>query len=334
MSALKPQNLNLLIVIVCYKAAELTIGCLRSLSGQIGDVPRAKVAVHENGSGPESVRQLQQAIESEGWSDWVMLSSSHLNRGFAGGNNVVLRQAMAWPAPPRCFLLLNADTIVRDGALKILWETARDHPEAGIVSPRIEWPDGRPQQTCYHDCSPLDEMLRAASTGPLSKLFGSRQIAMPVSDAPVEPEWTSFACVMIRQEVFEQIGLLDPGFFLYFDDADYCRRARRAGWKVLHWPDARVVHLRGRSNPLKSLAAQLRRRPQYWYQSRARYYAKFYGRGGLWAANVLWVIGRSVSVARELVGNKERHVCEREWQDIWTNWWNPMEMPVPEEISV
>ena len=87
MSDLKPQNLDLLIVIVCYKAADLTINCLRSLSGQIYDVPDAKGAVCENGTGPESVRQLEQAIESESWSDWVMLDSSHSNRGFAGGNN-------------------------------------------------------------------------------------------------------------------------------------------------------------------------------------------------------------------------------------------------------
>jgi len=76
MDELKPQNLDLLIVIVCYKAADLTIDCLRSLSGQIGDVPRAKVAVHENGSGPESVRQLEQVIESEGRSDWLMLEGT------------------------------------------------------------------------------------------------------------------------------------------------------------------------------------------------------------------------------------------------------------------
>ena len=327
MTSLDPQNLNLLIVIVCYKVADLTIDCLRSLSSQIADVPATKVAVCENGTGGDSVQQLAEAIEAEGWSDWVMLKPVSPNRGFAGGNNVVLQEAMRWPRPPRHFLLLNADTIVRAGALERLWRAAEGHPEAGILSPRLEWPDGTPQESCFRDRTPVDELLLAARTGPLSKLFGARESVLPVSDEPVEADWTSFACAMIRREVFEQIGVLDAGFYLYFDDSDFCRRARAAGWRVLHWPEARVVHLRGRSNPVKALSAQLMRPPRYWYASRARYYAKFYGRCGLWAANILWLIGRPISLARELLGNKERHICECEWLDIWINCWNPLKMP-------
>ena len=327
MISFETADANLLIVIVCYRVADLTIDCLRSLSSQIHDVPGTKVAVCENGTGPESVRQLQEAIDRNGWSDWVMLEAISPNRGYTGGNNVILRDAMAWPTPPKYFMLLNADTIVRPGAVKRLWGAAEDHPGAGIVSPRLEWPDGTAQESCFRDLAPIDEVLAAARTGPLSKLVGRRQTAIPVSEAPLEPAWTSFACALIRREVFEQIGLLDPGYYLYFDDTDFCRRARAAGWRLLHWREARVVHLRGRSNPVKSLSAQLKRRPRYWYSSRARYYAKFYGRLGLVAANILWLLGRSISLARELLGNKEPHVCQREWLDIWTNWWDPLKMP-------
>jgi len=284
----------------------------------------AKVAICENGTGEHSVRQIQAAIDGEGWREWALLKIIRPNRGFSGGNNAVLAEAMSLPEPPRFFLLLNADTILRPGALSSLLAAAEQHPEAGVISPRLEWPDGTPQQSCFRDRAPIYEFFSAARTGPLSRLSLRSEGTLPVSDLPIEVDWTSFACALIRREVFEHIGLLDEGFFLYFDDPDFCRRARDIGWKVLHWPQARVVHLRGRSNPVKSLSAQRKRPPRYWYESRARYYAKYHGRTGLWAANLFWWLGRLISLGRELMGNKKPHTCQREWLDIWANWWNPV----------
>jgi len=150
---------------------------------------------------------------------------------------------------------------------------------------------------------------------------------MPVSEEPFEPEWAGFPCALIRREVIEEIGPMDEGYFLYFDDVDYCRRARRAGWRVLYWPEARVAHLGGASNPLVATAAERKRKPIYYYESRARYFAKFYGRAGLWAANLLWMTGRMISLAREVIGNKKPYTSEKEWWDNWTNWLDPFRPP-------
>ncbi len=319
--------LDLLIVIVCYRAADLTIDCLRSLAPETRALSGVRVAVCENGTGGDSRQQIADAIQREGWHDWVELSEIHPNRGFAGGNNAVLRAVLERPDPPRNFLLLNADTLVRPAALAELLRAAKQFPDAGIISPRLEWPDGSPQQSCFRHSRPLDEMLAAARFGPLSRLLGRDGIALPVTDAPSWPEWTSFACALIRREVFEQVGVLDDGFYLYFDDPDFCRRARQAGWRVLHWPAARVVHLRGRSNPLKEMAAQRQRRPRYWYESRARYYAKHFGWFGLLRANLFWWLGRAVSLPRELLTRKPTHVCQREWLDIWIRWRDPLRPP-------
>lgn len=309
--------MKLLIVVICYKAADLTIDCLRSLSGQIGEVAGTSVAVCENGTGAESVRQLEAAIEREGWGDWVWLKAIHPNRGFAGGNNAILREALAWDEVPEYVLLLNADTIVRPGALAALVDAAERHPEAGIISPRLEWPDGTPQISCFRFHNPWSELIAGAQTGPITKLLRRQDVPIAVSDESFEVEWTSFACALIRRAVFEQIGLLDEGFYLYFDDPDFCRRAVGAGWRVRYWPRGRVVHLRGRSNPVKSLTTERKRRPSYYYASRSRYLAKYYGRAGLWVSNLLWTMGRGVSLVRELLGGREPHTCEREWRDIW-----------------
>jgi N-acetylglucosaminyl-diphospho-decaprenol L-rhamnosyltransferase len=322
------QRLELLVVIVCYRAVELTVDCLRSLASQLDDVPGTRVAICENGTGPDAVRQLNDAIERNGWNSWVTVRPVFPNRGFTGGNNVVLQDST-----PRYkyFLLLNADTIVRPGALKRLVDAANERPQAGIIGPRLEWPDAEPQESAFLDFTPLHEFICAAETGPVTKLFHRRHGALPVRDKPHEAEWVSFACALIRHEVFEQCGLLDEGYYLYFDDADYCRRARNQGWEILHYPAARVVHLMGRSNPMESLAAQKRRRPRYWYVSRNRYYAKFYGRSRLWMANLLWTAGRCISLGRELVGNRSRSACYAEWRDIWINAWSPLRPPQPSD---
>jgi len=111
---------------------------------------------------------------------------------------------------------------------------------------------------------------------------------------------------------------------MYYDDVDYCRNAQKAGWQILHYPKARVIHLRGGSGSLKADVAARKRPPVYAYESRSRYFAKFYGCFGLWLANLLWLLGRSISLGRELVGNKKPHTCEFQARDIWTNWRNPM----------
>src|SRR3990170_5599230 len=105
---------ELLVVILCYRVAELTIDCLRSLAPQIDDVPGTHVAVCENGSGPEILRQLNDAIEQNGWGAWVTVTPVFPNCGFAGGNNVILRE---YKSCFKYYLLLNSDTIVRPGAL-------------------------------------------------------------------------------------------------------------------------------------------------------------------------------------------------------------------------
>jgi hypothetical protein len=309
--------MRLAIIIVNYRTPKLVIDCLASVQSEI-EVGRDAVAIVDNASADDSLEQIEGAIAENGWSQWVKVIASPVNGGFSSGNNLGIA-ALAADA----YLLLNSDTIVRPGAIAKLLAAKDDHPEAGIISPRLEWLDGTPQISCFRYHSPVSELIDAAATGPITKLLEHYEVALPVADTPIEPEWTSFACVLIRREVIERVGLMDEGYFMFFDDTDYCRRVRNAGWKILHYPDARIVHLRGGSSPVKSAIAARKRPPAYLYVSRSRYYSKFYGASGLWMANLLWLAGRSISLARELAGNKQSHISELAARDIWTNWRNP-----------
>ncbi|NET34049.1 MAG: glycosyltransferase family 2 protein [Cyanothece sp. SIO1E1] len=314
--------MRLAIVILNYRTPELVIDCLTSLKSEI-NVGFDSVVVVDNHSNDGSVEQIGQAIAVEQWQEWAQILPSKVNGGFSAGNNLGINALQA-----DAYLLLNSDTIVRPNAVQSLREGLARHPEVGLISPRLEWPDGTPQISCFRYHSPISELINAAATGPITQLLQSYDVPLPVAEVPLQPQWTSFACVLIRRQVIEQVGLMDEGYFMYFDDVDYCQRVSRSGWQILHWPQARVVHLRGGSGPVKAAVAARKRPRAYLYASRSRYFRKFYGLIGLWLANLFWLLGRMISFAREIVGHKQPHTCECEARDIWINWREPMKLPL------
>jgi GT2 family glycosyltransferase len=308
------------IIILNYRTAALTVDCLASLDGQVGPTMRAYVV--DNASGDGSADTIEQAIKDRGWSGWAEVLRSPVNGGFAAGNNFGIRAVKA-----EAYILLNSDTIAKPGAIEGLRQAMRERPDAGLIGPGLLDATGDADQSFFRVPAPPTELLRLADTGILSKLLQRFDPVLPRSEQPLEPGWIGFACVLIRREVIEQVGLLDEGYFMYFEDIDYCRRARAAGWKVLYWPRPKVVHLLGGSSHVTSGQVLRRRAPRYYYEARARYYAKFYGRRGLWLANGFWYLGSSISLARQVLGRKEPRHREREALDIWTNALEPMRAP-------
>ncbi|MGC6486513.1 MAG: glycosyltransferase family 2 protein [Planctomycetota bacterium] len=303
---------RLAVVVLNYRTPELVLACLASLEGQV-DGARDAVVVVDNASGDGSADHVASELARRGWTGWARLVRSEQNGGFSAGNNLGIESVDA-----DAYLLLNSDTVVRPGALADLLEGLASDPRVGMVSPRLEGPDGDPQRSCFRYHTPASELIRGAATGVVTRLFRSYVVSQPLDDAPALHEWTSFAAVMIKKEVFDEVGLLDDGYFMYFEDTDFCRRMRPAGWKILHWPAARVVHTRGGSSEVKSRVAARERPPAYLYASRARYFLKHYGRVGLWCANVMWSLGACVDELRALVQRRRRARCDREGADTWS----------------
>ena len=304
------------IVIVNYRTPELCINVLESIVA-IRNF-NYQIIVIDNASNDGSAEHIEQAVTENSW-DKVRTIYSTDNFGFSAGNNISINASSS-----EFVLFLNSDTIVRPGAIETLVKTLQDNPQMGMASPRLEWPDGKPQESCFRFHRPINELIRSACTGPITKLFKRYEVPLAVCDEMSYPEWTSFACVLIRRQVFEQVGLLDDKFFMYFEDVDFCRRARSAGWPIINNPQARVVHLRGGSSPVKSQAAKKKRLPRYFYESRTRYYYKHFGRSGLLMANLFWHLGAVVGRVRKLVnGSYQPNICESQWRDIWTNFTRP-----------
>lgn len=283
--------MRLLVVVVNYRVTDLAIRCLRALAEEIGSVPGARVAVCENGTGPQAVRELRERIEAEGWSNWAYLREVYPNRGFTGGNNAVIREALGWPQPPEYFLLLNADAFVRPGALVELVRFMDTHRRAGVAGSRIENPDGSRQCSPFRYLTCVSELDRGLRLGLVSRLLSPWTVASPAPESPAQAQWVSGASLMVRRQVFEQIGLLDEGLYTYFDDVDFCLRARRAGWEVWYVPSSRVSHLGGQSTGVGRERDRPKRLPAYWFLARRRYFLKNFGAVRAALADALFLVG-------------------------------------------
>jgi GT2 family glycosyltransferase len=303
--------MRLCIVIVNYRTPGLVLDALDSLEGQI-EAGLDEIVVVDNASGDESAERLERAIGQRGLSRFCRVVCAPKNGGFAAGVNCGVRAVEA-----NYYLFMNADVIVRKGAIQALLAQMQAHPGVGIAGPRLEWSDGTIQASCFRDHTPLSELLGAARTHPLNQFLREFELTMPATDEPCEAQWVSFACVLIRREVIEKVGLLDEGYFMYFEDSDYCRATRAAGFRIRYCPNARVVHLRGGISEVGRQHAERQRPPRYLYESRTRYFRKGYGVLGFVMANVLWYVGRGVSFGRELVGHKAPHTWEKQWRDNW-----------------
>lgn len=299
-------------MILNYRTPDLVADALKTLEGQV-QLPDGLVVIVDNDSGDGSDARIDAFIQEAGYGDWAHVIQAGRNGGFSAGNNVGMRAVEA-----DFYMLLNSDTLVRPGAVERLLRDMELHPDVGIGSPRLEWPDGDPQESCFRDPSWATEFLQSAETGPITKLMPDREVYLPVQKEPIDVDWTSFAAVMIRREVIERIGLMDEGYFMYFEDADYCRTAREAGFRVRHFPFARVVHLRGGSSDVKKKKAAKKRPPRYFYEARGRYFRKHYGWPGAVRVNAMWTVGRGIHFAREKLMGATPNSCEREWLDNWT----------------
>ena len=268
---------RLIVVIVNYRTAELTIDCLRSLVSEMRSLPGTRVIVTDNASGDESVEKIQTAIETEGWGEWASLQPLDRNGGFAYGNNAAIRPILQSPNPPPYFLLLNPDTIVRPNALKELVDFMDTHPDVGIAGSRLEDPDGTPQRSAFRFHTILSELDGGLRLGIVSKLLSKWIVAPPVSDEAGQTDWVAGASMIIRRQVFEAAGLMDEDYFMYYEEMDFCLQAKRAGWICWYVPQSRVVHLVGQSSGVTDTKRPPKRLPQYLFDSRRRYFIKNYG---------------------------------------------------------
>lgn len=279
------------VVIVTYRSADLAVESIRSLEAErSGRTARVRVVVVDNASGDAPA--IRAAIEANGWSTWVTLVLSPRNGGFGYGNNLGITQACA-TGNPDYFYLLNPDAQVRAGAIERLIRFFEAHPKAGIAGSGIENADGSEWPIAFRFPSLLSEIESGLGFGPVSRLLRRWAVAQRMDGIPRQVDWVCGASMMIRPAVLAATGGFDENYFLYFEETDLCYRARQAGFETWYVPESRVMHIRGQSTSVTDLTRGPRRLPDYWFESRRRYFAL--------NRSVPW--GMAIDVAAVLAGS-------------------------------
>lgn len=277
------------VAIVNYCTADLTIACLKSLAEERTRWPKLDVYVSDNASPDGSGAVIGRAIRENNWDDWAQVLFNPVNGGFAYGNNQVLRLIQANGKRPDFVWLLNSDTVLRPGALGDLAAYLRSHPEVAIAGSRLEWENGDRQCSAFRFHSIISEFMGTARFGPFYRLLHRWRVAPELGDTPQRFDWLAGASMLIPVAVIEKIGLMDEGYFLYFEETDYCRRVADAGMTCAYVPASRVIHYVGQSTGVTS--GRVRRLPAYWFESRRRYFLNHHGRLYAVGADLAVIVG-------------------------------------------
>jgi N-acetylglucosaminyl-diphospho-decaprenol L-rhamnosyltransferase len=289
-------ELDIAVVIVTYQCAALTIESLRSVAAErsaTGFHIRAVVVDNASGDAPS----IAGAIESNGWRSWVTLVTAAKNGGFAYGNNLGIARAYEDYVPSYIYLL-NPDAQVRPGAIGTLARFLESHPEAGIAGSSFENLDGSDWPIAFHFPSFMSEMLQGMDLGPLMRLFKRCMVAQHMTKTPQPIDWICGASMLIRPAVLDAIGGMDENYFLYFEETDFCYRAKKAGFVTWYVPESRVMHIMGQSTSVTDPTSGPKRLPSYWFDSRRRYFAMTYGIGHAIAIDIIAILAGSIGLVK------------------------------------
>lgn len=280
-------------VIVNYRTGPLVVDCLESLAAERARGAHVRAIVVDNDSRDGSAEIVQAAITQKEW-HWATLLRSPSNGGFGAGCNLGIAHALARGSDARAIWLLNPDTRVMPGAVNALASFLETTPRAGIAGTALLLADGSPWPHAFRFPTVLGELERALRWAPASRLLARHATLRTMNERSATADWVSGASLAVRREVLEQGLRFDEGYFLYYEETDFCLTARAMGWESWYVPEAVVLHIAGQSTGVTSADANNRRVPGYWFASRSRYFRKNHGRGYALAADLAWIAGHLV----------------------------------------
>jgi len=232
--------MDLSIIIVNWNSAGFTIPCVSSIYSQTHRLDLEVLGV-DNASADDSCRAIEDRCPS------VKLIRSPQNLGFAGANNLGFQHASG-----RILLFLNPDTELRGPAINLMYECLESSAEIGVLGCRLLNSDLSVQTSCIQPFPTIlnqiadAEQLRRLT--PRLKLWGMRPLFESDPGRPVEVEAVSGACLMIKKDVFQQVGLFSTDYFMYNEDLDLCYQVKKAAKKVCYLGAATIVHHGGQSS--------------------------------------------------------------------------------------
>ncbi len=256
-------------LIVNYASWPMTLRCIESL--------------YETGyEGFETIVVDNDSVQPPELPPSVRLIRNKENVGFARANNRGIAASTG-----DLVVLINPDTVVGKDFFESLGRFFQENPKVGVAGPKILDSEGELQLSARREISALSGFLGRTSLltrlFPKSSLVKSQFPAVTDQTHPSSVDWVSGACMVIRRDTLRGIGPLDERFFMYFEDADLCRRARAAGWLVYYLPHIQMVHQTGASTRSRPRAVWLLHKSAFLYHRKHGAHGPF----GVFSAVVL-----------------------------------------------
>jgi len=228
--------LDVSIIIVNWNTLALLRDCLNSIYEQVGDVSY-EIVVVDNASSDGSPEMVSSDFPS------VLLVVEDANRGYAAAINSGIRRAKG-----RYALILNSDILICDLAIEKTVKYADRHPEAAVIGCQVMKSRDEMQTTCFRFPSLLNLSLRVSGLARVFKynrFFGRENMLWWQRSSEREVDVVSGMFMLVRYEAIEKVGMMDESYFLFYEDTDWCYRFAQAGWKMLFWPGAKIIHIDG-----------------------------------------------------------------------------------------
>jgi GT2 family glycosyltransferase len=227
---------DLSVIIVNWNTRELLLNCIESFFRTVKGLS-SEIFVVDNGSSDGSTDSVRRAFPE------IEIIQNERNLGFARANNEALRRSKG-----RYALLLNTDVVLTDGAVERLVAFMERNPSVGVAGGQLFNVDGSKQNSFDNFPSLATEAL---NKGLLRILFPRRYPSKRVNyGAPIEVQSVIGACMIVRSQAIREVGLLDEDYFFFLEETDWCYRMRRRRWQVCHVPQAKIIHLQGRTADL------------------------------------------------------------------------------------
>ena len=265
MMAHPATSIPLACVIVNYNVGSLLEDCVKSW---LKSVPGAPLVIVDNASTDGSL----DFISSLPGSNTVSVINNPRNVGFSVAANQGFRSVTS-----DLVLLLNPDCLLTPEAIANMVAVFEGKPRIGVVGPLLLNPDGSEQAGGRRAVpTPWRSLVRAVGLSRLGKryprLFSDFLLhTQRIPDQPIDVEAISGACMLIKRQAIDDIGVLDEGYFMHCEDLDWCMRFRQNGWSILFVPSAHVVHFKGSCSRTKPIFVEWHK-----HKGMVRFYRKFF----------------------------------------------------------
>jgi GT2 family glycosyltransferase len=265
------------IIIVNYNSTDCLLNCLDSVYGDLSGMP-ATLWIVDNGS-TDGIDRVPARFPE------VHLIMNQQNLGFGAAVNQALKHTSS-----AHIVLLNPDSLVIKGFFHTMIAFMEENPRIGIAGPGIRNADGSVQGSARSFPTPLTALFGRSTL--LSRLLPGNpltraNVLTTVSDgvSPMDVDWVSGACMVVRRKAIDTVGGFDERFFMYWEDADWCRRMRHGGWRIAYFPLAEVIHHAGVSSGKRALGSLFE-----FHKSAYRLYEK-YTPSASWPLKILILAG-------------------------------------------